>query len=90
MEEGMMAAAQLRHVNSLLRSRLERMELETQRQFAVLEQRIRQLEAEEADHETRLRSATEGVTQFKLFSGLVSGSSTLMSIAALLRVFLGG
>jgi hypothetical protein len=30
------------------------------------------------------------VTQFKLFSGLASGGSGLMSLAALLKAFLGG
>ena len=41
-------------------------------------------------HEMRLRAASEGVTQFKLFSGLASGSSGLMSLVALIKAVLGG
>ena len=70
---------QLSHANHLLQS-----------QIKALEARLAFLEEDVRDHEKRIRSATEGVTQFKLFSGLASGGSGLMSLAALLRTFLGG
>ena len=70
---------QLSHANHLL-----------QAQIKALEARLAFLEEDVRDHEKRIRSATEGVTQFKLFSGLASGGSGLMSLAALLRTFLGG
>ena len=90
MDERSTTIAQLRHMNSLLHARLDKVESEAGYQLAALEQRVRQLEAAQTDHEQRLRSATEGVTQFKLFAGLASGGSSLMSLVAILRVFLGG
>jgi len=42
------------------------------------------------DHELRLRSATDGVTQFKTWSGLSGGGSLIISAAALIRSIFGG
>ncbi|NSW54228.1 MAG: hypothetical protein HPY85_17130 [Anaerolineae bacterium] len=56
---------------------------------ALLEQRVSLLESASRDHETRLREAHTGITQFKVWSGLTSGSSGLLSLLALLRTFLG-
>ena len=42
------------------------------------------------DIEKRLRAATTGVDQFKLYSGLTTGASSLVAIAALLRAIFGG
>lgn len=52
-------------------------------------QRIEMLEKAVADHEARLRSVTDGVTQFKVWSGVTSGGSGLMALLAFLRSFLG-
>jgi len=52
--------------------------------------RLDQLEKSVADHENRIRSATDGVTQFKVWSGLASGGSSVMSIVALVKAFLMG
>ena len=41
------------------------------------------------DHELRLRAATDGVTQFKTWSGLAGGGSLMMSAAALIRSLFG-
>lgn len=82
--------SQLRHANSLLSLRLQAMETRSNHQLAVQEQRIRSLEAQISDHETRLRMVSEGVTQFKLFSGLASGGSGIMSLVAVIKAFLGG
>jgi hypothetical protein len=41
------------------------------------------------DHETRIRAATDGITVFKTWSGLASSGSTVMSIVALVKSFLG-
>lgn len=82
--------SQVRHATALLQGRLQRMEQVVAHQQALQEQRLRQLEGLMADHEARLRTATEGVTQFKLFSGLASGGSGLMSLVALFKAFLGG
>lgn len=42
------------------------------------------------DHEQRLRSATDGVTTFKTWSGLASGGSSIMAIVAFIKSFIGG
>ncbi len=89
-EAGALLISQLRHANSLLQARLKLLESSLAHQQAIHEQRLKLLEAQILDHETRLRSATEGVTQFKIFSGLASGGSSLMSLVAVLKAFLGG
>ena len=82
--------SQLRHANTLLQARLLILNNQQAHQQAIHDQRICQLEARIADHETRLRTATEGVTQFKIFSGLASGGSGIMSLVAIIKAFLGG
>jgi hypothetical protein len=47
--------------------------------------RLTMLEEQVRDHETRIRSATEGVTQFKIFSGLASGGSSILAVIALIK-----
>ena len=81
---------QLQHANHLLQARIRTLENRMAHTRAMHDQRLAMLEAQVRDHETRLRSATEGVTQFKLFAGLASGGSGLMSLAAILKAFLGG
>ncbi len=83
-------AEQLRHANHLLQARIRTLEAQLEHQQAMNRQRLAALEAQMRDHETRIRAATEGVTQFKLFAGLASGGSGVMSLVALLRAFLGG
>ena len=67
--------------------RLIRAEVEHTRE--ILEQRIDALERQGADHETRIRDASEGVTQFRLWSAISNGSSTLLSLTALSKLILG-
>ena len=83
-------AEQLRHANSLLRADLEglRQELGHYRELTNL--RLGDLEAARADHETRLRSAADGITQFKVYSGLLNGGSTLLALLAMLKAYLFG
>lgn len=81
---------QLRHANNLLQAQIRALEVRLAHQQAMNHQRLVMLEEEIRDHETRIRAATEGVTQFKLFSGLASGGSSLMSLVAFLKAFLGG
>jgi len=56
----------------------------------LVSQRIEVLEKAATDHEARLRSVTDGVTQFKVWSGVTSGGSGLMALLAFLRSFVGG
>ncbi len=81
---------QLRHAVHLLQARIRTLETRLIHQQAVNAQRLSLLEEAMRDHETRIRTATEGVTQFKLFAGLTSGGSGLMSLLAILKSFLGG
>jgi hypothetical protein len=81
---------QLRHASNLLQAQIQSLDAKLTHQGAMNHQRLAMLEEGIRDHETRIRAATEGVTQFKLFSGLASGGSGLMSLVALLRTFLGG
>jgi len=81
---------QLRHANHLLQAQINALEARQAHQAAITNQRLAALEEGLRDHEGRIRTATEGVTQFKLFSGLASGGSGLMSLVAFLRTFLGG
>lgn len=61
-------------------------ELDSQQRNFTLTQ-LNDLKALTQDHETRIRSATEGVTQFKAWSGFVSGSSGILSIISLIKSF---
>lgn len=81
---------QLRHANNLMQARINTLEARLAHQQAMNHQRLAVLEEQIRDHETRIRAATEGVTQFKLFSGLASGGSGLISLVAILKAFLGG
>ena len=56
----------------------------------LINSRLDRLEADSGDHEQRLRSATDGVTQFKVWSGLAAGGSGIVSLIALIRAFFGG
>lgn len=80
---------QLRHANNLMQAQIQSLEGRLSHQQAMNQQRLAMLEEQIRDHETRIRTATEGVTQFKLFSGLASGGSGLMSLVAILKAFLG-
>jgi multidrug resistance efflux pump len=81
---------QLQHANHMLQAQIKALDARVSHLQAMNQQRLVALEEDSRDHETRIRAATEGVTQFKLFSGLASGGSGLMSLVALLRTFLGG
>lgn len=83
-------AEQLRHTIDLLRAEIETLQREQAHQRALIEQRLANLESVADDHENRLRSVTDGVISFKVWSGLASGGSSLVSLAALLKVLGGG
>ena len=83
-------AEQLRHASNLLSAQIQSLEAKILHQNALTQQRLTMLEDQVRDHETRIRAATEGVTQFKLFSGLASGGSGIMSLVAIIKAFLGG
>lgn len=78
------------HAVDLLRAEIGEVQAGQNHLAAMLTARLAGLEKQLADQELRLRAAAEGVTQFKLLAGLAGGGSGLISLAALLRTFLGG
>jgi hypothetical protein len=85
-----LVAEQLRHTINLLRAELEQARQVQAHYQELAEIRLKALEEQARDHEIRLRAATDGVTSFKVWSGLATGGSWVVSAAALLRAWLGG
>jgi hypothetical protein len=56
----------------------------------LINNRLEHLEKQGDDHETRLRAATDGVIQFKVWSSLAAGGSGIVSLIALFKAFFGG
>jgi len=56
---------QLRHANALLQAQIKILDARLAHLQAMNQQRLAMLEEQIRDHETRIRTATEGVTQFK-------------------------
>jgi len=83
-------AEQFSHTIDLLRKEIQSLQAEQQHSKQMADHRLLALESSIQDHETRLRSVTDGVTQFKVWSGLASGGSGIMAIVALIRSWLGG
>ena len=81
---------QLKHTIDLLRGEIRELRLQQEYALKISEQRLRALETIGADHEARLREVATGVTQFKVWSGLANGGSSLMAAAAFLKSWLMG
>lgn len=75
---------------NLLRTDLRELSLTLQHAIELNQVRLATLEKQADDHELRLRAASEGVTQFKVWSGLTAGGSGLVSLIALIKTFWGG
>ena len=86
-EKELMIGAELKHVVDMMDAKLDRIELNQVHLKELLEHRLYYVEKQVEDHETRIRVATEGITQFKVRSGLTSAGSGLLSIMAILRSF---
>lgn len=80
-------AEQLRHTIDLLRGEIALLRQDLEHERELSNRRLSMLEKANDDHESRLRSATEGVTQFRMWAGLSSGGSLIASVVALLRSF---
>ena len=72
-------AEQLRHAIDLLKADIN-----------MINRNVAGLEKSSDDHENRIRNLTDGVTSFRVWSGLASGGSSIMSIVALVKAFLLG
>jgi hypothetical protein len=80
---------QFRLYMDVMDAKLDRIELNQEHLKEMLENRLNFLEKQGEDHETRIRSATEGVTQFKIRNGITTVGSGVLSILAMLKAFLG-
>lgn len=89
-DEAALVAEQLTHTVDLLRAGLDALQTQQTHDRELTGQRLTALECGSADHEARLRTIGENVTQLKVWSGLASSSSNVLSLVALLRAWLGG
>lgn len=89
-DEIALIAEQLRRAMDLVRADIDALRATQNHDREMNARRIAVLEAQAGDHEMRLRSATEGVTQFKIWAGFASGGSGIVSLVAFLKAFLGG
>ena len=78
---------QLRHAITLFKSDLDANKAAQCYYRDLSDTRLKSLETTANDHETRLRSATDGVTQFKTLHTLLTGASGIIAIIALIRSF---
>jgi hypothetical protein len=83
-------AEQMKHAHSLLRADLEGLRSELKYYRDLTDLRVSDLETVQRDHETRLRSATDGITQFKVYTGLANAGASLLSLLALLKAYILG
>jgi hypothetical protein len=88
-EQAALIAEQMRHAIDLLKAEIRELRRQVEHLQALDQHRLTSLERQAADFETRIRAASDGVTQFKMFFGLATGGSSLLSLAALLRSFFG-
>ena len=87
--ESALIAEQLTHALDLLRAEIASLRLDLEHHCELSNSRLDSLEKCKDDHEARIRATTEGVTQFKMYSGITSGGATLISIFTMLKVILG-
>lgn len=95
--EAALIAEQLGRFKDQLGARLDRTDESIRHHSALEDARLTALTAEVAqlrrlleDHEMRIRAATDGVTSFKVWSGLAGGGSAILSVISLARAFFGG
>jgi phage shock protein A len=77
--------ARIERVEEALKSHTE---LEAER-VAGLRQELKTLRESVGDHELRIRATTDGVTQFKTWTGLASGGSSVLAVISFVKAFFG-
>jgi hypothetical protein len=82
-------AEQLRHTIDLMKAEVSAVKRQAEYDRELMVHRIQQLEEARKDHESRLRTLQDGATSFKVWSGLASGGSSVMSLAAIIKTFFG-
>ncbi|MDZ4158279.1 MAG: hypothetical protein U1B80_00690 [Anaerolineaceae bacterium] len=89
-DQAALLAEQMRRALDLMKAEVNALKAQQAHDRELVRHRLSALEGRSDDHELRLRTATDGVTQFKMWAGLASGGSGLMAFVALIRAFLGG
>jgi hypothetical protein len=79
-----------KHTIDLLRAENDKLRAEKNHEKEIYELRLSKLEDDQQDHEIRIRSMQDGVTTFKVWSGLANGGAGLISLTALFRTISGG
>lgn len=87
--ESELIAQQMKHTIDLLRFEIESLKAETAHNREMTDLRLGELEACRDDHESRLRALQDGVTSFKVWSGLSNAGTSVLSLIALFRTFFG-
>ena len=82
-------AETLQHTVDLITARADKLEAELKHQTEMTSLRLASLEKCSDDHEQRIRSTTDGVTQFKTWAGLAAGGSSILAIISFVKAFLG-
>jgi hypothetical protein len=88
--EGELIAEQLKHTIDLLNARIDSLASELVHQKELSSHRLGSLEEGRKDHETRIRGLQDGVTSFRVWSGLANGGASIMSIIAFIKAFISG
>jgi uncharacterized coiled-coil protein SlyX len=86
-DKSALVAEQLRHLVDLQQAKIDALSADLKHYRELTDRRLGGLEGDAADHEQRLRSVNDVVVQFKLYSGLASGGSSIMAIVALIKAF---
>ena len=87
--ESELIAQQMKHTIDLLRFEIESLKAEVAHNRQMTDHRLGELETCSDDHETRLRALQDGVTSFKVWSGLSNAGTSVLSLIALFRTFFG-
>lgn len=82
-------AEQMHHALDLMRAEIDLLKARQTSNMEMMDHRLSRLEMQIRDHELRLQEATQGVTQFKVWSGLTSGSSSVLAVIAFLKAVVG-
>ena len=88
-EQISLLAEQMKHILDLMKADLQSLERILDHDREMTRYRLADLEERVNDQEQRIRAATDGVTQFKVWSSLATGGSTLLSTLALIKTYLG-
>lgn len=79
-------AAELQLLNAALTGRLDAIDAKIDHQTAMVDEKLRPI----SDHESRIRQLESAIGALKVKYDLLTGGSLTASIAAILKVILGG